>query len=215
MVLKGQFLERPTLVPVSDVVLEGLSHRGEKRPPLLIVPPRPDEGGSMDHVVAAELAWAAASSGHPTLRFNYRGVGGSQGKPTGFQGHVVDAEAALTVLAENVSGGDGADVPIAVASIGGSAGVAMALAKRHPGVERLALIAPRDVEPKEWVRLSRPLLVVVAERDTALSRAALAAAVAEAAGQLEVVQKADRAFTRGLAQVGKAVADFLRSARNH
>ncbi len=91
----------------------------------------------------------------------------------------------------------------------------MALAKRHPGVERLALIAPRDVEPKEWMRLSRQLLMVVAERDTALSRAALAAAVAEAAGQLEGVRKADRAFTRGLAQVGKAVADFLRSARNH
>ena len=34
----------------------------------------------MDHVVAAEVAWAAATAGHPTLRFNFRGVGASQGE---------------------------------------------------------------------------------------------------------------------------------------
>ena len=33
----------------------------------------------MDHVVCAELAWAAARAGRPVLRFNFRGVGASQG----------------------------------------------------------------------------------------------------------------------------------------
>src|SRR5919201_77207 len=77
MVTRGQFLERPALVPVKDVVMEGLWHRGERRPPLLIIPPAPEEGGSMDHVVATEAAWAAATRGFPTLRFNFRGTGGS------------------------------------------------------------------------------------------------------------------------------------------
>ena len=36
----------------------------------------------MDHVVGAELAYAVSHQGHPTLRFNYRGVGGSQGEPS-------------------------------------------------------------------------------------------------------------------------------------
>src|SRR5687768_14662872 len=101
MVLKGQFLERPTLIPVGGVVLEGLSHRGDKRPPLLIVPPTPEEGGSMDHVVAAEVAWAAATRGFPTLRFNFQGVAGSQGKRSSGAALVADAEQALALVHEN------------------------------------------------------------------------------------------------------------------
>jgi SAM-dependent methyltransferase len=69
MVSRGQYLERPALIPLGAEVLEGLWHRGERTPPLLIVPPPPGTG-SMDHVVCAELAWAAARAGYPVLRFN-------------------------------------------------------------------------------------------------------------------------------------------------
>jgi len=62
MVSRGQYLERPALVPVGQLVLEGLWHRGSKTPPVLVLPP-PPEAGSMDHVVCAELAWAAARAG--------------------------------------------------------------------------------------------------------------------------------------------------------
>ena len=83
MVMKGQYLERPTLIPLANgLVLEGVSHRGEKRPGLLVLPPPPLEGSGMDHVVGAELAYAVSHAGFPTLRFNYRGVGGSQGEPS-------------------------------------------------------------------------------------------------------------------------------------
>ena len=101
MVTKGQFLERPTLIPVGREVMEGTAHRGVKRPPLLVLAPRPEEGGGMDHVIAAELAWAAATAGFPTLRFNYRGVGGSQGLAGTGEALVEDAEAAMRVLLEN------------------------------------------------------------------------------------------------------------------
>src|SRR3989442_376644 len=121
MVTKGQFLERPTLVPVGDLVLEGLWHRGEHRPPLLIIPPKPVQGGSMDHVVAAESSWAVATSGHPTLRFNFQGVGASQGKQSvDGKSLALDAEAALAVLEENTEG-----APAAVLAIGSAAEVAI------------------------------------------------------------------------------------------
>src|SRR5689334_18160191 len=101
MVSKGQFLERATIIPVGDEVMEAVSHRGSERPIVLVLPPPPDEGGGMDHIVGAEVAWAVSQAGHPCLRFNYRGVGASQGKPGRGAALVDEALAALEAAAEN------------------------------------------------------------------------------------------------------------------
>src|SRR4051812_21117936 len=80
MVLKGQFLERMTAVPNDDgQLLEALFHEGRAPVPCVIAAPHPVFGGSMDSPVCAELAWAISRKELATLRFNYRGVGGSQG----------------------------------------------------------------------------------------------------------------------------------------
>ena len=63
MVQKGQFLARSTLIPVGREVMEGTAHRGKLRPPLLVLPPRPEEGGGMDHVIAAELVFGVNALG--------------------------------------------------------------------------------------------------------------------------------------------------------
>ncbi|WP_375758318.1 alpha/beta hydrolase [Corallococcus exercitus] len=205
MVQKGQFLERSTLIPVGSdgAVMEGTVHRGQKSPPLLILPPRPEEGGGMDHVVAAELAFAVARAGFPTLRFNHRGVGASQGVRGTGGALVEDAEAAMRVALENAG-----TTALAVASLHGGARVALALQERHPAVGGLCLVAP-DVDPLSLVRLSCPLLVIVGAEDTRVPRAALAAAVAEAGGDLEVIDDAGATFHRNLPQVGRAAAAWL------
>jgi uncharacterized protein len=205
VVLQGQFLERPTLIPSGGVVLEGLSHRGKASPPLLIVPPPAEEGGSMDHVVAAELAWAAATAGFPTLRFNFRGVGASQGDLGSSADRAEDARAALELLHENA--GTRAAV---VASIGGSAALALELAASRPDLRGLALVAPVGIAPERLAGFDRPLAVVVGELDDRLPRAALSEAVAQACGRLAVIEKADAVFTRSLPEVGKVVAHLLR-----
>jgi alpha/beta superfamily hydrolase len=205
MVMKGQFLERPTLLPVTpSEVMEGLSHRGEKTPPLLIVPPRPEEGGSMDHVVAAEVAWAVAMGGHPTLRFNFRGVGASQGTRGGTQAQIDDVQAALRVIEENV----GVASP-AVLTIGGSAWTALHAQKDHPGISGLCFVSPVGLDLADLPRLSVPLLVIIGEHDNREPRAALAAAVTEAGGTIEVIPAADPTFNRNLPQVGKAALRWL------
>ncbi len=204
MVLKGQFLERSTLIPLGDDVMEGVAHRGQLRPPLLVLPPRPEDGGGMDHVIGAELAFAASQAGHPTLRFNYRGVGGSQGPRGSGDALVLEAEAALAVLLEN------AQAPTAaVATLHGSARMALGLRARHPGVAGLCLVSPRDVAPEALTGLGRELLVVVGELDTSVSRAALARAVDEAGGVLEVIEGAGAHFHHALPQVGKVVRAWL------
>jgi alpha/beta superfamily hydrolase len=206
MVFKGQYLERPTLVPVGDVVLEALSHRGEERPPVLLLPPLPDAGGSMDHVVISELAWAVAHAGFPFLRFNFEGVGASQGRRSAdVSSLVADAEAAMRVLLEN-TGAPG----IAVVSLGGSAAVALELQSRHPSVGGVCLIGPEGIEVGALARLRCPLLVVTGEHDLRQPRAALAAVVTGNGGTLQVVEKADAQFSRNLPQVGKATVGWLR-----
>jgi len=204
LVLKGQFLERPTLIPVGKRVLEGLSHRGEKRPPLLILPPLPDEGGAMDHVIAAELAWAASQAGLPTLRFNFRGVGASQGERGGDAERLADARAALTVLRENT----GAD-EVAVASIAGAGQMLLELQAAERAVRAAVFISAGALKPKAWSKLRVPALAVAAEQDPDASRRGWSAAIVEAGGEVAWIDQADPAFTRNLPEVGRAVLRWL------
>ncbi|MBL8952361.1 MAG: alpha/beta hydrolase [Myxococcaceae bacterium] len=189
MVATGQYLERPTLIPVGREVMEGLSHRGARRPLLLVLSPLPEEGGGMDHVVGAELSWAAARAGFPSLRFNWRGVGGSQGRRGRLPSLIEDARAALEVARDNAGGAK----PL-IASIGGSFEVATALEGDAAGV---CLVSPTDID--EW---GADVWVVVAQAD-------LSAKLKVATGRLHVIPGADRTFQKNLPLVGKAVVECL------
>ena len=158
----------------------------------------------MDHVVGAELAWAVATAGHPTLRFNFRGVGASQGKPSGPKEQIEDAEAALRLAQENA-----AVAAVAVASLGGSALTLLELQARHPGVCGLCLISPRGLEPAYLARLKIPVLLVIGAAESQQPRVAYSAALAEIGGHLEIIDDADATFTRNLPQVGRTVARWL------
>ena len=201
---RGQYLERPALVPVGDLVLEGLWHRGSKVPPVLVLPP-PPEAGSMDHVVCAELAWAAARAGRPVLRFNFRGVGASQGERGDWTSRAEDAAGALRLLRENTG-----VVDVAVAAVGGSAETAVRLVGEHPGVVALALVSPPPDALTAGVRA--PFLCIVGEHEP--GRTGLLAAATEAGGRVEVVSGADARFQRNLPEVGRLALRWLEGAGN-
>src|SRR5258708_170669 len=108
MVQKGQFLERMTVIQSEALQLEGLFHEGSVVPPCLIAAPHPVFGGSMDSPVCSELAWAVSRRKRATLRFNYRGVGASEGR-----GHVTNPNAReelsdLRNAARSLAAGSGA-----------------------------------------------------------------------------------------------------------
>lgn len=207
MVTQGQYLERPTLVPLPDgLVLEGVAHRGERRPGLLILPPIPGEGSGMDHVVAAELAFAVSRAGHPTLRFNYRGVGGSQGRRSTRPAELLaDALAARELAADNARG-----AAPAVASIGSSDALALELARRGL-VAGVALVSPSLARAAELEPLAVPLAVILAERDPQ-DRRGWSEVMQRKGGALTVVPGADRAWQRNLPLVGRAVAALVMRA---
>jgi uncharacterized protein len=90
-----------------EVVLTGAAGRIEGRyapgkkpnaPIALILHPHPKAGGTMDHPVAAQLYLLFMRRGFATLRFNFRGVGRSQGEFDSGIGELADAATALDWL---------------------------------------------------------------------------------------------------------------------
>lgn len=210
MVSKGQFLERPTLIPVAGgVVLEGLSHRGGQAPLVMVIPPPPFEGSGMDHVVGAEVAFAVTQHGHPCLRFNFQGIGGSQGpRSNSPEVWLGDARAALTVAKENAP-----SFGVLLVSLGASDAVALQLAGERE-VVGACFISPTVLRAADIDTLPAAVTVgvVLPELDVHADRMNLGEALAPRDGMLTVVPGATRAYQRNLPQVGRAVAALAQKA---
>ncbi|MFP5295904.1 MAG: alpha/beta hydrolase, partial [Alphaproteobacteria bacterium] len=90
-----------------EVILPGASGRIEGRyspgkrpnaPIALILHPHPKAGGHMNNPVAVQLYHLFMKRGFAVLRFNFRGVGRSQGEYDQGIGELSDAAAALDYL---------------------------------------------------------------------------------------------------------------------
>ncbi|MCA1906852.1 MAG: alpha/beta hydrolase [Magnetospirillum sp.] len=80
-----------------DGRLEGRYHHSKvtNAPIALLLHPHPQHGGTMNNKVVYALYNAFVKRGYSTLRFNFRGVGRSQGKFDNGQGELSDAASAL------------------------------------------------------------------------------------------------------------------------
>jgi alpha/beta superfamily hydrolase len=201
MVRRGEFLERMVVIPSGALTLEGLYHRGTLQPPLVVAAPHPRMGGSMDSPVVQEIAWAVTRAGHPTLRFNYRGVGASQGAWSGGEGELADLHAAIEQLLASTGA-----AAVAIAGYSFGAHLALQAARSRADASHLLLVAPPTslFDFGELPLVRARTLVVVPEHD-ALAGAALPAG----AVPVQVVPGAEHGFQRGLPAVGKAAVALL------
>jgi alpha/beta superfamily hydrolase len=111
---------------------------GGARGVAVICHPHPQHGGTLDNKVVQTLARAFLQIGFRTLRFNFRGVGASQGKWDDGRGEVEDALAAI-----GARGDPGLPWMLAGFSFGGFVAAAAACqlsAEQRP--QRLVLVAP-------------------------------------------------------------------------
>ena len=211
MVLAGQYLERSVVVGG----LDALFHRGDRDPPCAIAAPHPALGGSMLSPVVAELAWALTRAGHPTLRFDYRGVGASRGTSRHAAGSqriadLQDEASDLLAVCEQLL--ETTQMP-SVCAVGYSFGSAVVLeAAADPRIGSLVLIAPPTaLAPFAALpKLTKPVLVVCAHHDPYCDRDALSL---PQGARLEVIAHSDHFFNRGLTELGKVVAAWLRGDR--
>ena len=130
-----------------EVVLTGAAGRIEGRyapgktetaPIALILHPHPRAGGQMNHPCAVQLYHLFMKRGFATLRFNFRGVGRSQGEFDGGIGELADAATALDWLQTN----NPAASQTWVAGYSFGAYIGMQLLMRRPETDGFISVSP-------------------------------------------------------------------------
>jgi hypothetical protein len=215
----------------AEYLLEGLYEEPEEGAAwggVVVAHPHPLHGATMDQPVVYRTAQACRKRGLATLRFNFRGVGGSGGSYSGIDEYR-DVEAAAGYLRGRLDAADGGleaarpGRPIALAGYSfGSIMAAMAAVGKVP-VQGLALIAfvvtwedlPSVVE--RLAAFTGPVLALCGENDEiappeeverVLSRMKLDFS-------LSIVDGADHFFAGAQREVGERVAAFLSDALGH
>ncbi|HET7923088.1 MAG TPA: alpha/beta fold hydrolase [Gammaproteobacteria bacterium] len=148
-------------------VLEGLLDRPAATPRALAVVchPHPLQQGSMSNKVAYILARAYNDLGALSLRFNFRGVGKSEGRFDDGRGETDDALAALDWLAAQHPG-----LPLWLGGFSFGAGVALRAQSRR-AVQRLVTVAPavERLDTTALVTPAMPWLLVQGDADEVVS----------------------------------------------
>jgi len=130
-----------------DVIFNGADGRlegrfvpgpSERAPIALLLHPHPQHGGTMHNKVVYTLNQAFLKIGYATMRFNFRGVGRSQGSYGRGEGELQDAASALDWMQQNNP--NAASCWVAGFSFG--AWIGMQLLMRRPEIDRFIAVAP-------------------------------------------------------------------------
>jgi hypothetical protein len=190
---------------------EGLVVRGRSnglRAAVVLAHPHPQYGGTMHTKVVFQAAKAFARIGCAVLRFNFRGVGTSEGAWDDGRGEMDDFRAGVAFMRERYP-----DVPLWSAGMSFGAWIALAVGVEDPGISTLLGIAPPlaryDFEP---VRTSgKPKFFIQGEFDELCPLKEMQAFYAKCADpkELIVIDAADHLFDGKVLEVGDAIEDLL------
>jgi len=157
--LEGMFLPAPSDAP---------------HPAAVICHPHPAYGGTMDNNVVMGVTRALHKTGHSTLRFNFRGVGASEGQYSGGVAEVDDVRAAIEFM--QIKSG-GRDVPIVLAGYSFGSWVAANALEGDSSISHVILVSPPtsmfDFSHLSKDGVERARHVIVGDRDQFCDRAVL------------------------------------------
>ena len=210
-----------------DVIFNGPEGRLEGRyqhsktptaPIALMLHPHPQHGGTMNNKVIYNLYHAFARQGFSVLRFNFRGVGRSQGVYDRGEGELSDAASALDWLQsinENASA-------CWIAGFSFGAWIGMQLLMRRPEIAGFVSVAPPANQYDFSFLAPCPSsgLVVQGSRDEIVPEAAVAKLVDKLSQQrgitidYRVVPGANHFFTEQMDELNGHVEDYLAKAED-
>lgn len=165
-------MSRNITFPAGDLLLEGVLHSptaGRNHaaaitpcPAAVVCHPHPLYGGDMQNSVVVAICDALAADGMAALRFNFRGVGASDGSYGGGEDERRDVRAAIDFLASQPEMD-----PRRLCLAGYSFGALVALSAGDERVRAIAAISP-PLSPPGFATpsLRCPALFVFGERDT-------------------------------------------------
>ena len=200
-----------------DLKLEGVlglpDDRPGRSPGVVLCHPHPLRGGNMNNNLVLSVYHSLIEAGFAALRFNFRGVGNSQGTHTEGEREVQDAEAALRTLAE-AEGVDPDRLGMAGYSFG--TGVILRNLPGYPSARSIVLFSPpvRFLEHAEIDRDPRPKLFVCGDRDESVPVEPLKERLKSMEGPVEwrIAEGVDHFWWgRELEAAGHAVEFFART----
>jgi len=165
--------------PVTFESLDGLTLEGHIAAPaepgaaLVLCHPHPQMGGTMAAPLLEALEDHLVDAGWAVLRFNFRGIGASEGEPSTGDAETEDAAGALDVVRKRFGG-----LPIAIAGWSFGAGVAVRVAVFDEALVGTVAIAPavetrqgitEGLPEPEGLSLPAPLLIVCGANDEVVS----------------------------------------------
>jgi len=181
---------------------------GRPRAAVVLAHPHPEYGGTMRSRVVHEAAKAFVRVGAAVLRFNYRGVGTSEGRFTAGHGEMLDFRAALDAMAARHP-----DVPLWAAGYSFGAWVAMSVGAADPRVAAIVGIAPPlplyDFAGAAGSTATK--LIIQADRDEIcpLETTRRYYATLAEPRDLVVIDGADHAFNGRAIEVAEAIEDLF------
>jgi alpha/beta superfamily hydrolase len=201
--------------PSGELTLEGMIARpgtSSVDRGAVVCHPHPLYGGSMYNNVVEAVLDAMWRLGWATLRFNFRGVGESEGEHSGGTGEADDAAAAVGFMAGELA----VSMPkIVLAGYSFGAMAAMKASSRLTDLGALTLIAlPLRIAPADaLIQLKAPLVLGAGDRDDYCPSAQLQA-IHQALGsraQLKIISGADHFFGGYEAELADALETMLRA----
>jgi hypothetical protein len=174
----------------------------------LVCHPHPLYGGTLHNKVVHHTARALQELGLAVLRFNFRGVGLSQGKHDAGRGEADDVRAALAWLAQPKPG---AKVVLAGFSFGAWVGLRVGCAEERVAALIGVGLPANDSDFAYLTECRKPKLFVQGSRDPFGSRANVEELLAQAAPPKELVwvDGADHFFAGHLDALRRAVRERL------
>jgi alpha/beta superfamily hydrolase len=200
-------IEESVFFPCGPLRLAGSLRRAPGPDAVAITHPHPLYGGEMHNPVVDLLAESYQRRGYTTLRFNFRGVGASEGRHDDGRGEREDVRAAAAYL----TGLDKTVTDLAGYSFG--AWVNLSLHPPLATVRRQLLVAP-PVAYFEIGAVAAPpaeLAIIAGDRDSFAPLSLLREQMPRwhPAARLRVLPGVDHFFRSGLEVLAEAVADML------
>lgn len=193
-----------------DLTLEGILHEpkgADSFPAVAVCHPHPLYGGDMHNGVVVAICKALAARGIAALRFNFRGVGRSEGSFGGGSAEQEDARAAIAYL-QGLESTEAHGIGLA----GYSFGAAVALSVAATPVRALAAVsAPLSSLDLAAIQPDIPALLLAGDRDQFAGGARLREiAAARPQVRVVIVPGADHFWWDHLDVVTDTVAEFFR-----
>ena len=192
--------------PCGDLSLEGVLHVPESTPAaaVAVCHPHPQYGGDMENNVVMAVCRSLVSQGFAALRFNFRGVGASEGAFDQGQGERNDVRAALAHLA-SLPDVDGERLGL----VGYSFGAMVAAEVADSDLRALALVSPPVAHADLRVDWGCPALILTGDQDPIAPADRLQAIGGASGVGLRVVSGADHSWWGFEEELVEALAEFF------